>query len=705
MLLALVLHTTAGPTVEAAGPLIVNGAGAALTWDVSTLVPWHPDRGPLGSLDNGAAITLVEEGFATWAAVPEAAIDFAAGPALPTDVTGANFATVLGVCNDGLSPVILDSDGTVTDALFGAGASRTVLGFAGPECGTFDPPVITEASAVLNGRFIDGIATSENPEIVLGDFMAVFVHEFGHWVNLDHSQINLREAFGGGTADDDAVATMFPFLVNGAEARSLARDDVVSLALLYPSADFAATTARITGSIRRGNGAPFQGAYVIARRVDEPRRDAIGFASGTRFFPERPGGPADAALAGAFELPGLLAGAPYTVEVEAIFPAFTDGSAVGPFLTPVALPGPPEFWNGADEAASNPPDDPAAPGTPIVTAAGATTANVDIILNRIEPPPNDACAAATSIDTLPFAITLDTRAATVAPDDPPQPCTADAVNSNSVWFALTAPGSGAVTISTAGSTYDTVVSVSTGRCGSFGPVACNDDATDLQAVVTFPAAAGATYLIEVTDFGAPGGGVLVLEASLDPTPPPSCRSAEPGVCIPGGGGSSTDCVTEWLVEPVPPVQGRSARRHVPSSRVRCVDGDPRCDFDGVVGKNGRCTFHVAVCLANQDPRPAVRRCVPAPLASYRVLSPRLRRARDPHDVANATALLESVAALGSFARIEGARVTFAPEVAGLDRCTPFRAIEVPVGAETLRTRAVTVGNRRDSDRLRLECRR
>ena len=56
------------------------------------------------------------------------------------------------------------------DDLFGTGASNNVLGFAGPECGTYSPPVITEGSAVLNGKFVDGIDTSSNPEISLAEF-------------------------------------------------------------------------------------------------------------------------------------------------------------------------------------------------------------------------------------------------------------------------------------------------------------------------------------------------------------------------------------------------------------------------------------------------------------------------------------------------------------------------------------------------------
>ena len=100
------------------------------------------------------------------------------------------------------------------------------------------PPRITEASAVLNGKWIDG---NPDTEISLTDFKAVFVHEFGHYLNLDHSQINQLEAFDGNPTNDNAIATMFPFLIQGSGAAIsvLNLDDEVSVSRLYPDPSFA----------------------------------------------------------------------------------------------------------------------------------------------------------------------------------------------------------------------------------------------------------------------------------------------------------------------------------------------------------------------------------------------------------------------------------------------------------------------------------
>ncbi|MCC6849982.1 MAG: hypothetical protein IT294_15870 [Deltaproteobacteria bacterium] len=691
----------------AAGPIFVADDGAPLVWRIRP-VPWSSDRGGLGVLDEAAARQLVADGFAVWAAVPTADIAFAAAGALPVDVGAPDVGRFVGVCDDGVSPIVFDTDGAITDALFGAGASGSILGFAGPECGTFSPPEITEASAVLNGKFIDGVASAGNAEVSLDVFRGVMIHELGHYVNLDHSQINLLEAFDGASAGDDAIATMFPFVVSGPEMATLARDDEASLSGLYPADDFAATTAAITGEVRRGDtDAPFRGAFVIARNVEDPRRDAVGWVSGARHVPGS-SAPDAAALAGAYELAGLTPGARYTIEVEAVSPLFAGGSSVGPLSPPPTLPGPPERWSGGDEAATNPPDDPTASGVEIPVAAGDLVSGVDVVLNVTLPPPNDACGAATDVTSFPFTTTIETRLATSAAGDPTPRCLAapNPKASKSVWFRLASPLAGTLTLSTAGSDYDTVLTAWTGTCGSLAGVACNDDGpSGLAAGVTLPIAAETPYLVAVTDF-ASTGGTLVFTATFELAPTPACRADAPGECIPGSGAPRTDCVTEWLVQPVPPLAStRPGTRYAPSYRASCRDGDPRCDFDGSATKNGRCVFHVAICANNVDPRPAARRCVPSTLDEYYLLAPSVERPRDAVDAANAATLLAAVAGLGvpPAPTVAAGRVAFSPALATLDRCTTLQPIVVPVGTRVLRSRALTPGARSDTDQLRLRC--
>jgi hypothetical protein len=528
------LLLVAAGRARAAGPLIVNGAGEPLVWAADP-VPFNPDRGKLGALDNATAIAHVAANFAAWEAVDTSSVRFADAGLLPVDVTKQNYTSYMGVCGDGLSPIIFDTDGTITDDVFGAGASNSVLGFAGPDCGTFSPPTITEGVAVLNGKWIDGVSTGSNRELPLATFDGVFVHEFGHYVNLDHSQIGRVEAFDADPSNDDAIATMFPFLTGADAFSTLALDDRVSVSTLYPAPGFATDFATITGRVLRADGTtPFQGAYVVARRVGDPRTTAVGGASGGRYFPLAAGGPPPAGLEGLYELPGLPPG-DYTVEIEPIDGAFRGGSSVGPLDPPAALPGPPEFWNGADEAATDPPDDPLA-ATVLPVAAGTTTGDVDVVLNVPEPPTNDECAAPAVIAATPYAEARATSTATASATDPQPPCTTDR-NSNTVWYAYTPPGAGTIVVDTAGSSYDTVLTAYTGGCGALVPVACNDDTDTLQARLAFPAAAGVTYLIEVADFGAPGGGTLQLSVDLN-----LCGNGalDPGEVCDAGAGNGTD---------------------------------------------------------------------------------------------------------------------------------------------------------------------
>jgi 6-phosphogluconolactonase (cycloisomerase 2 family) len=378
--LAVVLLLALGAAIpaRAAGPILVTGNGEVVKYDPGTMF-FNPDQGPLGLLDNATAVADVAADFAVWEGVATATVAVADAGPLPEDVTVANVATYFGLCN-GLSPVVFDTDGSLTDYLLGSGASDSILGFAGLECGEIvgDRLVVTESYAFLNGRFVDGV-TDDDPEVSLEQFNGVFIHEFGHYLGIEHSQVNLEEAFDDDLGNDELVPTMFPFFTEGNDYSTLALDDRVAISALYPTAAFATDYGTIDGSIFRFNGiALFQGAYVVAREVGDPRGTAVGVSSGDRYFPEQILGPPPPELKGRYTIPGLPPGT-YTVEVVPIDPRFVGGSSVGPFGVPPALPGPSEFWN-ANEASTDPPDDPA-DATPLAVSAGATESGIDVILN------------------------------------------------------------------------------------------------------------------------------------------------------------------------------------------------------------------------------------------------------------------------------------------------------------------------------------
>ena len=78
----------------------------------------------------------------------------------------------------------------------------------------------------------------------------------------------------------------------------------------------------------------------------------------------------------------------------------------------------------------------------------------------------------------------------------------------SVWYQWTAPSSGSVTVTTAGSRFDTVMAVYTGSAYPLSFVGQADDvsATDKTSSVTFNAVAGVTYRIAVDGYNNDGSG-------------------------------------------------------------------------------------------------------------------------------------------------------------------------------------------------------
>lgn len=421
------------PPLIAGGPLIVGGpafgvSGQPILWDTSQPISYFVDGGPLAAasdgtaiIDNTAGTQLVQAMFQVWEDVPTASIRFAnAGTvrAVPGfsdgDVSSpSEFNLVSGDCDAGnQSPILFDANGTVFELLIG---DPGVIGFAGA-C-MLDPATgrIVTGLAALNGRFRDGVSSpsSGNYEMTALEFEEVFVHEFGHFLGLDHSQVNLTVQNTPRNCALDALhglPLMFPLAV--CQARKsvglpiLSPDDVAWISRLYPETansppaqvPYSNAYGLITGTVLFSDGiTPAQGVNVIARQVsdgnpangDESRRTAFSAVSGFRFTgrvgqnitgnsPASVFGSRDGQDVGTFEIP-VLPGS-YTVEVESVDPGFAAGSSVGPLSPPIAMPGQPEFWDTAESST----DTPSASST-ITVAAAATVSNINIILNSAYP--------------------------------------------------------------------------------------------------------------------------------------------------------------------------------------------------------------------------------------------------------------------------------------------------------------------------------
>lgn len=134
-------------------------------------------------------------------------------------------------------------------------------------------------------------------------------------------------------------------------------------------------------------------------------------------------------------------------------------------------------------------------------------------------PSNDSVSSPIIISSLPYTNTQSTNEATTSDSDPLIPCLGE-TGYYSVWYAYSPEFSAQIDVDTFGSDYDTVLAVYS-YSGSLTFVECNDDTNSLQSALTFNAAAGETYYIEIAGYGTESYGNLILNVDNIPEPPPN----------------------------------------------------------------------------------------------------------------------------------------------------------------------------------------
>ncbi len=375
-------------TPNPGGPLIVGGpsisiSGVPFTWDPATMpIQYRVDPGPMAVapsgdevISNAAGIARVNAMFNIWSSVPTASLSFAnAGALLPSgSYTGGpvasgnaleNFNAVVASCDAGQqSPVVFDPNGNLLSQL---GLSTSIIGFAGP-CMVDSAAHILTAEIVMNGRFQDGVSSSSNFEISPELFDHAIAHEIGHFVGLDHSQVNVevlsQQPLNCNSDDNAGLPLMFPVAFCQPRVPVLAPDDLAAISRLYPVTTPApektitsSAYGTISGTVYFSDGlTQAQGVNVIARQVGNPRRVAFSSVSGYLFTGNlgqsvtcalgasqcNAGGsllgPRDTRLVGTFDIPA--APETYTVQVESVNSSFVGGSGVGPLRFPIPMPG------------------------------------------------------------------------------------------------------------------------------------------------------------------------------------------------------------------------------------------------------------------------------------------------------------------------------------------------------------------------------
>jgi hypothetical protein len=129
------------------------------------------------------------------------------------------------------------------------------------------------------------------------------------------------------------------------------------------------------------------------------------------------------------------------------------------------------------------------------------------------PQPGDERPAPIAITSTPFADTRNVRSHTVSDSDPIHSCTG-LRDGRTVWYSFTPTSSGTATLSTAGSNYDTVLTVH--LAATLAEIACNDDVAseDLTSRLQVALDANVPYMIEVSAYGTSPGGTLVFSAAF-----------------------------------------------------------------------------------------------------------------------------------------------------------------------------------------------
>lgn len=341
-----------------AGAILVDtsGSGQPVLWQ-GGIINYNlesGEAGTLGSLSNDEAVTLVRDLFEAWKVtingVSTTNLTINEGTSLgsvdssnmndhftycPASETCSGEAApfVVGSARTGESPMLFDTDGALIDLVQGTGASRSILGFAGPRVVERSGGVlfITEGQAILNGRFIDGVSDGGDPEVSIDAFKGAIFHEVGHFMGIDHTQVNLGSVvkhLQGDTSESVGIPTMFPLFVDGTEQLSPHFDDQVAVSMLYPSSDYSSSFCQLQGVILEANGSTeLQGVNVIATNPANALVESTSFVSGAHFAGSSSG---CAAAEGDYTITGLTPGITYSLSIESISQAFTGGSSIEP---------------------------------------------------------------------------------------------------------------------------------------------------------------------------------------------------------------------------------------------------------------------------------------------------------------------------------------------------------------------------------------
>lgn len=278
------------------------------------------DIGTLGARSNSVSNDLVLQGMAVWNNVTTATINLTQGNNLASDIDHTSYQDLLfpvGGTNshpsvsDGLNPVVYDTDGRLIDDFFGALQSTVIVGVATSifSVGTGN---YNMGYVLINGKNMVGTETVTDALL-----LQTITHEIGHFIGIDHSQLNIN-----GTNKDCALAgdkypVMYPTFCDQPN-NVLHLDDVSAVSALYPEENVPTTFGEINGTLVDTSGTPWVGVNIFVTNTQTG--DVYSVVSdylkqGTGFFSI------------------LLPAGSYSLQANDIISEFRGISSVGPYAT------------------------------------------------------------------------------------------------------------------------------------------------------------------------------------------------------------------------------------------------------------------------------------------------------------------------------------------------------------------------------------
>jgi len=149
---------------------------------------------------------------------------------------------------------------------------------------------------------------------------------------------------------------------------------------------------------------------------------------------------------------------------------------------------------------------------------GATSNAYVLSMQLGAPPANDVCGANMASFTIAGAGGTASANSNNATDDAGLPSGSCPAGSKDVWYYFTPTTSGDWLVSTCGTSYDTIVNVYSGACGSLTEIGCNDDTTQCTggtSAVRVSLTAATLYRIRIASKSGSTGAYTI---SVQPSP-------------------------------------------------------------------------------------------------------------------------------------------------------------------------------------------